>query len=161
MTTGVIMTVVGTFLYYLLVSIAPKNLLLVILLTTVVVGPWGLATTYINERFHTSVRASGFGLGYSLAVILPAFYAYNQAGLAHIMPFEYTPLPLLVIGALLIIGGAAWGPETKDVDFSEDVRATPADSDLSYLPARPEYGTGRGSHGQRFLRPARKRSALA
>jgi MFS family permease len=124
--TGVIMTVVGTFLYYLLVSTAPKSLFLVILLTTVVtaliIWPWGLATTYINERFHTSVRASGFGLGYSLAVVIPAFYAYYQAGLAKIMPFEYTALPLLVIGAILIVVGAAWGPETKDVDFSEDVR---------------------------------------
>jgi hypothetical protein len=33
------------------------------------------------------------------------------------MPFEYTVLVLLVIGGLLILGGAAWGPETKDVDF--------------------------------------------
>ena len=32
---------------------------------------WGITTAYINERFHTGVRASGFGLGYSLAVILP------------------------------------------------------------------------------------------
>jgi MFS family permease len=135
LTTGIIMAVVGTLLYYLLVSTAPKNLFLVILLTTVVavlvVGPWGLVTTYINERFHTGVRASGFGLGYSLAVILPAFYAYYQAGLANIMPFEYTPLPLLVIGALLIVGGAAWGPETKDVDFSEGVRTAPANDDLA------------------------------
>jgi hypothetical protein len=117
---------VGTFVYYLLISAAPQSLFLVILLTTVIVAlviwPWGLATTYINERFHTSVRASGFGLGYSLAVVLPAFYAYYQAGLEKIMPFEYTALPLLVIGAILIIVGAAWGPETRDVDFSEDVQ---------------------------------------
>ena len=123
---GLIMAIVGTFVYYLLISAAPQSLFLVILLTTVIVAlviwPWGLATTYINERFHTSVRASGFGLGYSLAVVLPAFYAYYQAGLEKIMPFEYTALPLLVIGAILIIVGAAWGPETRDVDFSEDVQ---------------------------------------
>jgi MFS family permease len=126
--TSIVMAVVGAFLYYLLVSAAPQSLFLVILLTTVVtvliIWPWGLVTTYINERFHTSVRASGFGLGYSLAVILPAFYAYYQAGLEKIMPFEYTALPLLVIGAILIIVGAAWGPETRDVDFSEDVQVT-------------------------------------
>jgi hypothetical protein len=124
--TSLIMAVAGAFLYYLLVSAAPESLFLVILLITVVtvliIWPWGLATTYINERFHTSVRASGFGLGYSLAVILPAFYAYYQAGLATFMPFEYTALPLLVIGAILILAGAAWGPETRDVDFSEDVQ---------------------------------------
>jgi MFS family permease len=143
--TGLIMAVVGTFLYYLLVSAAPKNLFLVILLTTVVtvlvIWPWGLVTTYINERFHTSVRASGFGLGYSLAVVLPAFYAYYQAGLAKIMPFEYTPLPLLVIGALLIVGGAVWGPETKDVDFSEDVQAAKATGDQA-SEASPRTATG-------------------
>src|SRR5829696_5019094 len=67
-------------------------------------------------------QRSCFGFGYSLAVVLPAFYAYYQAGLEKIMPFEYTALPLLVIGAILIIVGAAWGPETRDVDFSEDVQ---------------------------------------
>lgn len=124
---GVVMAVVATFLYYLLISAAPKSLFLVISLTTVitvlVVSPWGLATTYINERFHTGVRASGFGLGYSLAVIIPAFFAFYQAGLQAFMPAEYTVLVLLVVGALLIVAGAAWGPETKDVDFSEDVSA--------------------------------------
>ncbi|HET7478081.1 MAG TPA: MFS transporter [Rubrobacteraceae bacterium] len=123
------MAVIGTFFYYLLISTAPKNLFAIILLVTIVVtvvtAPWGLTTTYINERFRTGVRASGFGLGYSLAVIPPAFYAFYQAGLASFMPFKYTPLPLLVLGALLMLIGAAWGPETKDVDFHEDVGASP------------------------------------
>jgi hypothetical protein len=43
------------------------------------------------------------------------------------MPFEYTALPLLVIGAILILAGAAWGPETRDVDFSEDVQEAGGD----------------------------------
>ncbi len=127
---SVIMVTVGTFLYYLLVNTAPQNLFVVIVLVTVVTvlitWVWGLATTYINERFHTGVRASGFGIGYSLAVIPPAFYAYYQAGLATFIPFKYTPLPLLVIGALLILVGALWGPETKDVDFHKEVEKTPA-----------------------------------
>ncbi len=127
---SIIMATVGTFLYYLLVDTAPQNLFVVIVLVTVVTvlitWVWGLATTYINERFHTGVRASGFGIGYSLAVIPPAFYAYYQAGLATFMPFKYTPLPLLLIGALLILIGALWGPETKDVDFHKEVEKTPA-----------------------------------
>jgi hypothetical protein len=102
----------------------------VILLTTLVavliVSPWGLATVYINERFQTSVRASGFGLGYSLAVIIPSFYAFYQSGLQTFVPADYTVLILLVIGALLTIAGAAWGPETKDVDFSAEEPATKA-----------------------------------
>jgi MFS family permease len=121
---SIIMATVGTFLYYLIVATTPQNLFTVIVLVTAVVlvvtWVWGLATVYIIERFHIGVRASGFGLGYSLAVIPPAFYAYYQAGLANFMPFKFTPLPLLVIGALLILVGAVWGPETKDVDFTED-----------------------------------------
>jgi len=123
-TASVVMATVGTFLYYLLVGLAPQNFFLVIVLVTIVTvlvtWVWALATVYITERFHTGVRASGFGVGYSLAVILPAFYAYYQSGLATFMPFKYTPLPLLVIGALLILIGAVWGPETKDVDFTEE-----------------------------------------
>ncbi len=57
---GVVMAAVATFLYYLLISAAPKSLFLVITLTTVItvliVSPWGLATTYINERF-AEIRA--------------------------------------------------------------------------------------------------------
>lgn len=121
---GLVMGTVGTFLYYLLIATTPQSLVVITLLTSViavlVVSQWGLATTYINERFQTSVRASGFGLGYSLAVIPPAFYAYYQAGLGLFMPSKYTVLPLLVLGAALIVVGALWGPETKDVDFEAE-----------------------------------------
>jgi len=69
------------------------------------------------------VRASGFGLGYSLAVILPSFYAFYQSLLGHVMSSTYTVLPLLVIGGLLITVGGALGPETRDVDLGTS--ATP------------------------------------
>jgi MFS family permease len=111
----------GTLCYYLLLNTVPGDLPRIVLLTTLttvlVVAPGALGTVYINERFRTSVRASGFGLGYSLAIILPAFYVFYQSWLAYLMPFKYTVLVLVVIGALLIFVGAAWGPETKDVDF--------------------------------------------
>jgi MFS family permease len=126
--SSIVMATVGTFLFYLIVATTPQNLFTVIVLVTavvvVVVSVWGLATVYIIERFQIGVRASGFGLGYSLAVIPPAFYAYYQAGLANFMPFKYTPLPLLVIGSALILIGGLWGPETKDVDFADDAEAS-------------------------------------
>jgi MFS family permease len=125
---GLVAAVAGTFLYYLLLSAPPQNLFLVILLTTIitllVVSCWGISTAYINERFQTGIRASAFGIGYSLAVVLPSLYAYYQAGLAAFMPFEYTVLVLLAVGSLLTVAGAVWGPETKDVDFSEASEAT-------------------------------------
>jgi predicted MFS family arabinose efflux permease len=114
--------VLGTGFYFLLIHAGPRELLPVVVLTTVVVvlvtAPGALSAVYINERFRTEIRASGFGLGYSLAIVLPSFYAFYQSGLAGLMPFAYTPLVLVAVGALLILIGAAWGPETKDVDFA-------------------------------------------
>jgi hypothetical protein len=97
-------------------------MLLTTITTVLVVAPGALGTVYVNERFRTTVRASGFGLGYSLAIILPAFYVFYQTWLAYLMPFKYTVLVLVVVGALLVFVGAALGPETKDVDFGS---ATP------------------------------------
>jgi MFS family permease len=146
---GLVAAVAGTFLYYLLLSAPPRNFLLVILLATLitllVVSCWGITTAYINERFQTSIRASAFGIGYSLAVVLPALYAYYQAGLATFMPFEYTVLVLLVIGALLMVAGAVWGPETRDVDFSEDVQAAPEAGDQAPETSREESRTAPGA----------------
>jgi MFS family permease len=145
---GLIAAVAGTFLYYLLLSAPPQNLFLVILLTTVitllVVSCWGISTAYINERFRTGIRASAFGIGYSLAVVLPSLYAYYQAGLAAFMPLEYTVLVLLVVGALLMVVGAAWGPETKDVDFSEDVEVASGAGDRTpeTSPTEPRTAPG-------------------
>jgi MFS family permease len=147
MVTGAIMAVAGTLLYYLLLSSPPESLLLVILLTTaftlLIVSPWGLVTAYINERFQTSVRASAFGIGYSLAVVIPSFYAYYQAGLAAFMPFEYTVLILVVLGGILILAGAAWGPETKDVDFSEDEQTSPEAEAQVSASSQDSSGTAR------------------
>jgi MFS family permease len=122
MVMGALSAVFGTYFYYQLINTAPGNFSTILWLTTLttvlVVAPGALSTVYINERFRTSVRASGFGLGYSLAIILPAFYVFYQTALANFMPAKYTVLILVVVGALLIIVGAACGPETKDADFS-------------------------------------------
>ena len=126
---GVIMAIVATGLYYLIISGAVSGLFGVIVLTSVVVSivvcPFALTPAYVSERFHVGVRASGYGLAYSLAVVLPSFYAFYQAGLSTFMPFDYTVLALLVIGALLISVGAAWGPETKDVEFAANQSTPP------------------------------------
>jgi len=118
---GLSAAVLGTFVYWVLLHFKPTALPAAILLTAatvVLVGPcWAMITAYINERFHTGVRASGFGLGYSLAVVIPSFYAFYQGLLGHVMSSTYTVLPLLVIGGLLITVGGALGPETRDVDM--------------------------------------------
>jgi len=126
---GLSAAVIGTFVYWTLLHFTPSGLAAVILLTAltvVLVGPcWAMITAYINERFHTGIRASGFGLGYSLAVVIPSFYAFYQSLLGHVMSSTYTVLPLLVIGGLLITIGGALGPETRDVDLGEGASEAP------------------------------------
>ena len=93
------------------------TILLVCLLSILVTAPWGVIITYINERFATDVRATGFGVGFSVSVVIPSFYAFYMNWLGAVMPFELTPVFLLALGAIIGTTGAAMGPETKDVDF--------------------------------------------
>lgn len=89
-----------------------------VVVTILISVPWGCLTTYLTERFTLGVRASGYGLGYSLGMVIPAFYAYFQDGLAHAMPLQYTAIVLLCIGGLLTLIGALLSPETRDVEMS-------------------------------------------
>jgi len=86
-----------------------------------IVAPWAVVTSYISERFKTANRAVGFGLGYSLAVVIPSFYATYQVWLSALLPTQYTVLVLVGLGGLLTLVGASLGPETKDIDFHAEV----------------------------------------
>jgi MFS family permease len=95
----------------------PVVMLLVCAMSVLVTAPWGMILTYINERFVTDVRATGFGIGYSLSVIIPSFYAFYMNWLGAIIPPLATASVLLFLGGIIGAIGAAMGPETKDVDF--------------------------------------------
>jgi Na+/melibiose symporter-like transporter len=118
---GPIIAVLGGAILYALITVPglslPAVMALVCLLSILVTSPWGVIVTYINERFVTDVRATGFGIGFSLSVILPSFYAFYMNWLGTLMPFALTPVVLLVIGGIVGTVGAAMGPETKHVDF--------------------------------------------
>ena len=81
------------------------------------IGPWGAVTVYICERFPTHVRASGYGIGYSLAVIIPSFSGIYVLWLANLVPYVFAPALLLVLAGVLMIVGAVLGPETRDVEL--------------------------------------------
>ncbi len=118
---GVLIATVGVALLYTLANGAglalPWIILLVCLLAILVTAPWGVIVTYINERFATNVRATGFGIGFSLSVILPSFYAVYVNWLGQLISPHAAPAALLFIGAVIATIGAALGPETRDVDF--------------------------------------------
>jgi MFS family permease len=118
---GPLIATVGAALLYVLANVDGLSLstimLLVCVLAVLVTSPWGVIVTYINERFVTDVRATGFGVGFSLSVIIPSFYAFYMNWLGAFMPLRLTSVVLLCVGGLIGMVGALMGPETKDVDF--------------------------------------------
>lgn len=118
---GPVIATIGAAILFVLTNIngltLPTIVLLVCVLSVIVTSPWGVIVTYINERFATDVRATGFGVGFSLSVIIPSFYAFYMNWLSGIMPFHITPVALLCLGGLIGMAGAMLGPETRDVEF--------------------------------------------
>ena len=117
----------GLALYYVLASTprsAAVTALLAVAVQVIVLGVWGVVTSYCNERFDTPVRSSGFGLGYSLAVLPASFYAFYLAGLDLFLPYGLTQLVLLALGAVLTLSGALMGPETASRDLAGGVTKT-------------------------------------
>lgn len=92
--------------------------------TVFTIGTFGPIAAYLTERFPASIRASGYGVGYSLALIIPAFYAFYLDWLGDFMPDEFAPVVLVVLAGVLISVGALAGPETKDVDMGPEVTDT-------------------------------------
>ncbi|MDA8052328.1 MAG: hypothetical protein M0002_20380 [Rhodospirillales bacterium] len=67
---------------------------------------WRIVTTYICERFPTHVHASGYGNDCSLAMVIPAFADAYLLMLRTFMQYAYTPVVLLVLAGVLMIGRA-------------------------------------------------------
>lgn len=91
-----------------------------VLIGVFTVGTFGPIAAYLTERFPASIRSTGYGVGYSLALIAPAFYQFYLQRFDGVMPAHLAPGVLLVLAGLLISLGGFLGPETKDVDMSDD-----------------------------------------
>lgn len=118
---GSLAIIVGIPAYWMLINVSEPTVWVAMLPAVIaalfIVSPWAVVTCYLAERFATENRSLGFGLGYSLAVVIPSFYATYQQWLSNIVPMEYTVLILIAIGGVLTVLGAALGPETKNIDF--------------------------------------------
>jgi MFS family permease len=118
-----VVLVLGPALYYSLVANAVSGGSPLVTATLagmfhiVSISPWGIVTVYICERFPTQVRASGYGIGYSLAVVIPSFSGIYLLWLARFMPYLYTPLVLLGLAGILMVTGALLGPETREAEL--------------------------------------------
>jgi len=117
-------------LYYILVAGAYHDsamlIGLVALILVLTIPVWAIITPYLAESFRTEIRSCGYGISYSAATILPGFYSFYMLGLAKVMPYQFSPIVLLVLGGLMLSLGALAGPETKHVDLSLEVPAAAA-----------------------------------
>ncbi|MGO1543391.1 MAG: MFS transporter [Gulosibacter sp.] len=114
--------ILGTVCYLLTIQSQGISAMLFVFVTVCVVltiSPFAIVPAYISERFPVSVRATGYGVSYSLALIIPSFYAVYQEWLSNFMPFEQTAVVLLGIGAVVMFAGVLAGPETRDVEITD------------------------------------------
>jgi MFS family permease len=92
-------------------------------------GPLGVLITYLNERFPIRVRSTGYSVGYTFGLILPGLYSFWLLGLQTIMPYQYGPLVLIVLGGVLMFFGVRSLPETN-ADENLDVAAATTTGDV-------------------------------
>ena len=86
--------------------------LLVVSLQIVTVSVYGPVAAYLTERFPTAVRSSGYGVAYSLSIVLPALYPYYLPPLQQALGDQLPVAALLALAGLLVAIGAMAGPET-------------------------------------------------
>jgi hypothetical protein len=77
---GVLIAVVGAGSVALLAGATKPSFGTAVLLLTVAftvgVLAFGPIAAYMTERFPAALRSAGYGIGHSLALVIPAFYAY-------------------------------------------------------------------------------------
>ncbi len=88
---------------------------LVVVLQLVTVSVYGPVAAYLTERFPTAVRSSGYGVAYSLSIVLPALYPYYLPPLQHAFGDQSAVAGLLALAGLLVMIGGLAGPETYPV----------------------------------------------
>lgn len=89
--------------------------LIVIILQLVTVSGYGPVGAYLAERFPTTVRASGYGMSYSLSIVLPALYPYYLPPLQNVFGNHGAIAMLFILAGLLVLTGALTGPETNKI----------------------------------------------
>lgn len=112
---------VGAALFYFLARLTADQFWPALVLATVAYFLEGLVWgsgphAYLNERFHTGNRSSGYGMAFSFAIVLPSFYGFYIGGLNKILPATASPAVLFIIANLIVVMAALAGPETLKVN---------------------------------------------
>lgn len=80
---------------------------------------WAMITAFLMELFPTSVRASGYGIAYTLPSVIPAFYGYYMVWMGNVMDYDYTPVVIGGLGALCLIIGGYVAKDLRHVELDD------------------------------------------
>lgn len=88
---------------------------LVTVLQVVTVTAYGPVGAFLSELFPTGTRSSGYGIGYSTSIVLPALYPWYLPPLQRVLGPHAAVAALLALGGLLIAAGGRIG-SSQDAD---------------------------------------------
>ncbi|WP_341940638.1 MFS transporter [Microbacterium sp. LWH10-1.2] len=77
----------------------------------VTVSAYGPVGAYLAERFPSAVRSSGYGVGYSLSLVVPALFPFWLPWLQSALGPVAAVMAVLAAASALIVIGALLGPE--------------------------------------------------
>ena len=94
-------------------------------LQVITVAAYGPVSAYLSERFPTEVRSTGYGMGYSLSLVLPALYPFYLPLIEPVLGRHGSVMAMVALGGGLVVLGALLGPRLapREIDQELDVVA--------------------------------------
>lgn len=115
--------VLGPFLWWAAVNSHSlgRAALLAAALQVATVAAYGPIACYLSERFPTEVRSTGYGMGYSLSLIIPALYPFYLPIFERAFGSHPAIMGLVAVGGILVTAGALLGPKLSSADIEADI----------------------------------------
>lgn len=125
---GLVAAVAGPVVWWLAITSSTFLLAAVFaaVLQVITVSAYGPVAAYLSERFPTEVRSTGYGMGYSLSLVVPALYPFYLPLIEPVLGRHGSVMVLVGLGGLLLALGAALGPRLAPKDLVDDLDAVAA-----------------------------------
>lgn len=83
------------------------------------VSAYGPIAAYLSEAFPTAVRSTGYGMAYSWSLLIPMLYPLWMPLVVSALGARAAVVAILVLGAILVVAGAACGPALRKSEVSQ------------------------------------------